>query len=72
LKGFFPASLETMGIKEISDEIKLENVKNVEQVFHRLGRSGTMIGRPSKAGKRTQLEIGLFDCPRARSPSEKY
>jgi Zn finger protein HypA/HybF involved in hydrogenase expression len=26
----------------------------------------TMAGRPSKAGKRTQLEIGLFDCPKCK------
>ena len=25
-----------------------------------------MAGRPSKAGKRTQLEIGLFDCPKCK------
>ena len=24
----------------------------------------TMAGRPDKTGKRTQLEIGLFDCPK--------
>jgi hypothetical protein len=23
-----------------------------------------MAGRPDKAGKRTELEIGLFDCPK--------
>lgn len=28
----------------------------------------TMAGRPSKAGKRTQLEIGLFDCPKCKKP----
>ena len=28
----------------------------------------TMTGRPSKAGKRTQLEIGLFDCPKCKKP----
>lgn len=26
----------------------------------------TMAGRPDKAGKRTQLEIGLFDCPKCK------
>jgi uncharacterized protein (UPF0212 family) len=26
----------------------------------------TMAGRPSKAGKRVQLEIGLFDCPNCK------
>lgn len=28
----------------------------------------TMAGRPDKAGKRTQLEIGLFDCPKCKKP----
>jgi hypothetical protein len=27
-----------------------------------------MIGRPSKAGKRTQLEIGLFGCQKCKKP----
>jgi ribosomal protein L34E len=26
----------------------------------------TMVGRPSKTGKRVQLEIGLFDCPKCK------
>ena len=39
-KVFFLSSLETIVIKEISNEIKLENVENVEQLFHRLERSG--------------------------------
>ena len=28
----------------------------------------TIAGRPSKAGKRTRLEIGLFDCPTCKKP----
>jgi hypothetical protein len=32
----------------------------------------TMAGRPSKAGKRIQLEIGLFECPECKKPFEKY
>jgi uncharacterized protein (UPF0212 family) len=28
----------------------------------------TMAGRPDKAGKRIQLEIGLFDCPKCKKP----
>ena len=28
----------------------------------------TTAGRPSKAGKRTRLEIGLFDCPTCKEP----
>lgn len=27
-----------------------------------------MAGRPDRSGKRTQLEIGLFDCPRCKKP----
>ncbi|MGD0029699.1 MAG: chorismate-binding protein [Candidatus Bathyarchaeia archaeon] len=27
----------------------------------------TMAGRPDKQGKRIQLEIGLFDCPKGHS-----
>lgn len=29
----------------------------------KLRKSWKMAGRPDKAGKRMQLEIGLFDCP---------
>jgi len=28
----------------------------------------TMAGRPDKSGKRMQLEIGLFDCPKCHKP----
>jgi uncharacterized protein (UPF0212 family) len=28
----------------------------------------TMAGRPDKSGKRIQLEIGLFDCPKCHKP----
>lgn len=28
----------------------------------------TMAGRPDKSGKRMQLEIGLFDCPKCKKP----
>jgi len=28
----------------------------------------TMAGRPDKMGKKMQLEIGLFDCPRCKKP----
>ncbi len=27
-----------------------------------------MAGRPDRTGKRMQLEIGLFDCPRCNKP----
>jgi hypothetical protein len=27
-----------------------------------------MAGRPDKSGKRTQLEIGLFDCTKCHKP----
>jgi hypothetical protein len=32
------------------------------------GKKWTMAGRPSKAGKRTQLEIGLFGCQKCKKP----
>lgn len=28
----------------------------------------TMAGRPDKTGKKTELTIGLFDCPRCKKP----
>jgi len=31
-------------------------------------KSWMMAGRPDKAGKRLQMEIGLFDCPRCKKP----
>jgi hypothetical protein len=37
---FYPSSSETMVVKDILEEIKWENVKNVEQLFHHLRRSG--------------------------------
>jgi hypothetical protein len=39
-KVFYSSSSETNGYQDILEEIKWENVKNVEQLFHRLGRSG--------------------------------
>jgi uncharacterized protein (UPF0212 family) len=27
-----------------------------------------MAGRPDKTGKRIQIEIGLFDCPKCKKP----
>jgi len=27
-----------------------------------------MAGRPDKSGKRMELEIGLFDCPKCKKP----
>ncbi|MFQ6080990.1 MAG: chorismate-binding protein [Candidatus Bathyarchaeia archaeon] len=31
-------------------------------------KSWYMAGRPDKMGKRVQLEIGIFDCPRCNKP----
>jgi uncharacterized protein (UPF0212 family) len=28
----------------------------------------TMAGRPDKAGKKVELTIGLFDCPKCKKP----
>jgi hypothetical protein len=30
-----------------------------------------MAGRPDRMGKRTQLKIGLFDCPRCKKAFRK-
>jgi len=32
----------------------------------RARKAWKMAGRPDKKGKRTQLEIGLFDCPKCK------
>jgi len=31
-------------------------------------KSWTMAGRPDKAGKKVELTIGLFDCPKCKKP----
>jgi len=31
-------------------------------------KSWTMAGRPDKSGKKVELKIGLFDCPRCKKP----
>ncbi|MFQ6087147.1 MAG: chorismate-binding protein [Candidatus Bathyarchaeia archaeon] len=31
-------------------------------------KSWKMAGRPDRTGKRMQLTIGLFDCPRCKKP----
>jgi hypothetical protein len=47
---FYLSPSETMVIK-ILEEIKWENVKNVEQLFHRLRRSGQWPGAHPKLEK---------------------
>ena len=37
--------------------------KNCEAEVDEPKKSWKMSGRPDKAGKKTQLTIGLFDCP---------
>jgi hypothetical protein len=39
------------GYQDILEEIKWENVKNVEQLFHRLRRSGQWLGAHPKLEK---------------------
>jgi hypothetical protein len=39
-KVFYPSFIRNHGYQDILEEIRWENVKNVEQLFHRLGRSG--------------------------------
>ena len=34
-------------------------------------KTWTMAGRPDKAGKRTQLEIGLYECPKCHNVFRK-
>ncbi len=34
-------------------------------------KSWKMAGRPDKSGKRLQLEIGLFDCPKCHGAFRK-
>lgn len=31
-------------------------------------KSWRMAGRPDKMGRRLQMELGIFDCPRCRKP----
>jgi len=39
------------GYQDVLEEIKWENVKNVEQLFHRLGRSGQWLDAHPKLEK---------------------
>ena len=43
--------------------MKWLNVKTVELKLPKPRKSWKMAGRPDKAGKKTELTIGLFDCP---------
>jgi predicted DNA-binding transcriptional regulator len=49
-KVFYLSPSEPMVIR-ILEEIKWENVKNVEQLFHRLGRSGRWLDAHPKLEK---------------------
>jgi hypothetical protein len=56
------------GYQDILEEIKMGKCKKCGTVVSSSKKKWTMTGRPSKAGKRTQLEIGLFDCPTCKKP----
>jgi Zn finger protein HypA/HybF involved in hydrogenase expression len=56
------------GCQDILEETKLAKCKKCGTVVSSPKKKWTMAGRPSKAGKRTQLEIGLFDCPKCKKP----
>jgi hypothetical protein len=48
---FYPSSSDNHGYQDILEENKWENVKNVEQLFLRLGRSGQWPGAHLKLEK---------------------
>jgi hypothetical protein len=50
-KVFYPSSSDNHGYQDILEENKWENVKNVEQLFLRLGRNGQWPGAHLKLEK---------------------
>jgi hypothetical protein len=54
------------------EEIKWENAKNVEQLFHRLGRSGQWPDAHPKLEKELSWKSAFSTVQSARSLSEKY
>jgi uncharacterized protein (UPF0212 family) len=47
----------------LMEEYGMAKCKNCGAEVAKPRKSWKMAGRPDKAGKRTQLTIGLFDCP---------
>jgi hypothetical protein len=60
------------GYQDILEEIKWLNVKNVEQLFHRLRRSGRWLDAHPKLEKELSWKSAFSTVQSARSPSEKY
>jgi hypothetical protein len=48
---------------EFMEEITMVKCKYCGAEVPKPKKTWKMAGRPDKAGKRTQLTIGLFDCP---------
>jgi uncharacterized protein (UPF0212 family) len=48
-------------------KIKLAKCPKCGTDVSRAKKSWKMAGRPDKAGKRMQLEIGLFECPKCKA-----
>jgi len=60
------------GYQDILEEIKWENVKNVEQLFHRLGRSGQWLDVHPKLEKECSWKLDFSTVRNVRKLSEKY
>ena len=60
------------GYQDILEEIKWENVKNVEQLFHRLRRSGQWPDAHLKLEKELSWKSAFSTVQSAISRSEKY
>ena len=47
----------------MEEKIKMVKCKNCGAEVASARKTWKMAGRPDKTGKRTELTIGLFDCP---------
>ena len=50
-------------MRHLMEEDEMVKCKNCGAEVDKTRKSWKMAGRPDKAGKKTQLTIGLFDCP---------
>jgi uncharacterized C2H2 Zn-finger protein len=66
-KVFYVSSYETMDIENVGGKLMAKCPK-CGTVVSSPKKKWTMAGRPDKSGKRMQLEIGLFDCPKCHKP----
>jgi uncharacterized protein (UPF0212 family) len=55
-------------IRDNVEEIRMGKCPKCGTVVNTPKKKWTMAGRPDKQGKRIQLEIGLFDCPKCHKP----